>query len=776
MLQMNNVAGGSSDFITMNNTLPVYTTQDMQKAIEMAQMSSSEEMRLRYKMIEQAQKMDQKSVFIDPNNVLNYVGTRSKPTAISYAILRAMAQRCKPVAAIIKTRLNKMSKFTRRPRHEHDTGFKIMLKDADRKMTPAEKKRAFEIEEIILTGGIQPNAVRKDTFNQFTRKVIRDSLTLDALAWENVFSRAGKWTEMWAMDAATIEIVVDTRYGPDYPVYIPETQKALGDAGNIAYVQRVNGQITAEYTDAELCYGIRNPRTDLNYAMFGMSELEEMIETVTYILNAEAYNGAYFDQSNLPQGILSIVGNYDEEQLEEFKRKWDNLTSGVVGKWSVPVFGTTDGQGVEFKPFKQSSKDMEYHQWLTFLTTIACAIYQISPKEINMESYSAGGKSSLSGDDTQEQFKASDDRGFEPLALFYEDLLNAEVVNQIDPNFVLRFQGINEEDEQRKWDLMEKKLNMGYTTVALERKKNDEEPILDPKTGAEAEWTQMPANQVLAGFAQSATQAAQQQQQADDDHERGMEQLAAQHAMGMYSQDKQAQNQMQLQDRNNKFADITNQENRMHDMQKMDKQHQQGMEQLHAQQKFQDVTNQETRGHDMNKMDKQHMQSKELAQIQHQQQLQTMDKQQRYDDVKTQEQRMHDKQEAATGRDHEMQKMDKQHQLNAAESKDQHSRDLQKMGLQHGLNEKSAKNQHGRELDKMDVQQAYAHAEKVDDREYAEKTGNSAGTGGNPNGRRKKVQGKGSSQTLKKALETTEGIGSTASAEQDDIIIVIRLD
>ncbi len=478
--------------------------------------------------------VEPKSAFIDPTNVLEFLGTKTKPSQISFSVLRNMAIRAKPVTAIINTRLNQVARFARRPSYDGDTGFKIVLKDPDKEPSEKELKRAKEIEEAVLNTGFIPNRKRKDNFNMFLRKLVRDSLILDAMVFENVYSRKGDLVEWWAVDGATIEMVIDMAIPNinsdimDYfrtTVYQPVTRKGRMDEGNLAYVQRIDNQVVAEYTEDELAYAIRNPRTDVMINLYGLSELEMLVETVTNILNAESYNSGYFSQSNLPQGILEIVGKYEDEHLEAFKRAWEALVSGSVGKWKVPIMALEEGQGLKFHPFKKDNKEMEFAKWLEFLTSIACAIYQIDPAEIGLKPWSGSkGSGMIESDAEATRIDASKDKGFFPLMQFLAETFNFEVINRIDPDYQFEWVGLNEEDTARKEKQRSDRLSSGFSTVDEERQNEDkptiyhmlvEHGIPDEEAKIIGSWGLAPANTTLMQAYTAATGQLQQQKMAE---------------------------------------------------------------------------------------------------------------------------------------------------------------------------------------------------------------------------------------------------------------------
>lgn len=504
-------------------------------------------------------KAEPKSAIIDPFNQMGgFMGVRSKPTAIPYTTLRTMAK-VPAISAILNTRLNQVGRFARRPRFDGDMGFRIGLKDKEQKMNDAQKKRAKEIEEFFLRTGAIKNKVRKDNFNTFLRKITYDSLTIDVLAFEKVASLKNEVAELWAVDGSTVELVINNPVGElDYevPVYIPETKggvKAGGD--NIAYVQKVNGRVVAEFTEDELAYAIRNPRTDLDMVDFGMSELETLIEIVTGIMNGVRYNTSYFSHSHLPQGVLEIVGKYKENHLEGFKRHWKSLTTGAPGKWSVPVMAMEEGQGFKFTPFKNSNRDMEFNEFLEFLFNIACAVYQIDPNEVGFKSWTSS-QSMSSSDNTEAKMEGSKDKGFIPLMNFLADTFNSEIVDLIDEDYVFEWIGVDEEDEDKKLERNKTKLEAGLKTVNMIRKENDEEEI-------DEDWANAPANAQLiqvymakVNAEQQQAQGEQAQAQGDIEHERGKQGEEDAHKRQMEIMDKQHQQNLeaksvdQLHDRN----------------------------------------------------------------------------------------------------------------------------------------------------------------------------------------------------------------------------------
>jgi hypothetical protein len=365
------------------------------------------------------------------------------------------------------------------------------------------------------------------------------------------------------------------------PVYKPYTKTGKENIGDIAYVQKVNGTITAEYTEDELAFAVRNPRTDLFYTDFGMSELETLIEIVTGIVNGISYNTTYFTHSHLPQGVMSLIGNYKDEHLKAFQRHWKTLTEGAAGKWSVPVMALNDGQGFQWTPFKNSNRDMEFNQFLEFLFNIACAVYQIDPNEVGFKSWSSGGQSAMGqSDNTATKMEESKDKGFNPLMDFLSDTFNSEIVDLIDEDFEFQWVGVDDEDEDRKLERQQTELTMGTKTVSMIWSENDTdvEELKAQNGGKLPDWAFAPASpqliQVYMAEVNQQNQMDMQQQQQDQASKQGEQQQQFQQAQA----DDQHKKQLEIMDKQHQNALQQSAMNNMHDRTKQATDHKNNVE------------------------------------------------------------------------------------------------------------------------------------------------------------------------------------------------------
>ena len=442
-----------------------------------------------------------RGVTIDPNTINQAVmGLRqASPRFMGFWTLREMARVTPPVAAIVRTRQNQVARFARLPRYEGDIGFRIGLRDPEAKPTGADKRQMRLLEDAILACGLgpDPDGLRRDGFGAWVRKVVNDSLVLDAVAVELRGDRRGGLYDWWAIDAGSIRLTVPTYQaqqgiknvggygitGQGYGGVSAEAKEA------IRYAQLIQGTVHAEFSAQDMAYWIRNPRTDLDANGYGYSELEVLVEVVTGFLNALLYNGRYFTHSSIPEGVLSVVGNYTQENLDDFRRHWNAMVSGVTNAWRVPILASKDGKGINWTSMKSSNRDMMFHEWMDFLLTIACAVYQIDREELGFGAKGAGEAGGLADGNNNGTLAHSMSKGLWPLMTLIESGINEDILPRL-PNsegFIFHWTGIDPDQEDQKIARLEKLLTAGILTPNEARALRDMKAIPE-----EALWGDAP--------------------------------------------------------------------------------------------------------------------------------------------------------------------------------------------------------------------------------------------------------------------------------------------
>jgi hypothetical protein len=399
-----------------------------------------------------------------------------KAGSIDFGGLRAMAD-TPIIASIISTRIRQMARFAG-PSEDGGPGYEIRHVDKDHELTDGEKKQMKLLSRFIANCGFefsprQRKALRRDSFPTFLAKTLRDSLSMDAAPIETEFKRnKGAGIDgFYAVDGASVRLCSETGHQGDDEVFA---------------LQVVSGKVATLYDRSQLIYEVRNPRTNMDLAGYGFGECELLIRTVTSLLTTMSYNSDYFDKNSIPKGVLQLYGDYGKEDLASFRRHWASMVSGTANNWSLPLLVAKDKEaGATYLPFNAGRDEMAFAKWITFLTSVSCAIYNIDPSEIGFESFAAN-KSTMSGSDTGEKLAASLDKGFRPIASHIEGVISDFIISDFDSDFCFRFAGMEEKDEGRSWEA--KKL---VATVDEVRAVEGMVPHPDPRVGA------LPINPVL---------------------------------------------------------------------------------------------------------------------------------------------------------------------------------------------------------------------------------------------------------------------------------------
>jgi hypothetical protein len=389
------------------------------------------------------------SIQVDPTDISASLGFKEKHYSVSYDVLRAMG-RTPIVKSIIETRKKQISNFLQPQANKYSPGYviepkqKYSLGSQKMKLTKAqEEKIEFIIEFLMNCGSVDNYWDDDDDFGVFISKLIEDSLLFDQGTFEIARDNSHLPCQFKATDSSTMRIAdtfdSDGRNGGRNDYLFKQPYKGHP----VKYVQIIDGNPVNEYYPWELCFGIRNPSTDIKRNGYGRGELEDMIQTVTALLNADYYNANFFKVGSAPKGILKYTGDINMNTVDQFKNQWVAQTAGVMNMHKIPLI---NADKMEFINLQQSNKDMEFAKYQEFLVKIACAQFTIDPSEIgfNLSGNSEGG-GGLHGSDTKEKIQYSKNKGLKPLLKWIQRVINRYLITPLDKNFEFRFVGIDDE-------------------------------------------------------------------------------------------------------------------------------------------------------------------------------------------------------------------------------------------------------------------------------------------------------------------------------------------
>ena len=439
--------------IAVEQALTSNSAEDIFKAQKYLQDKSSEK------------KKDPRAFLFDPYEAYGSTGGyKQSRKRVSFEILKKVGD-TPVVGSVINTRVFQIQNFLRYTEDEREEGYTIRKKRSivDKGEESKEDKKKVEyIVNFLENGGLRSKWDANDGLHDFIRKIMKDSMCYDQISAECERNRRMDLIGFTAIDASTIRILetVDPRFKAvvgdkyeerfgHYPRYAQVFQ------GNIMTNPIDNKQIL--YYPWELIYAQRNKTTDYHKNWYGTSEIEILLDIITWSLWGMQYNGNFFKQGSNPKGFINLKEeSANMDIVNDFRQTWRQTIAGVNNSHKIPVFSGID---LEWIDLQSNNKDMEFQQWMEFLIIMICSVYTIDPSELG---YQFQKQAQVFGQDGQaERLAHSRKKGLKPLLLFLEKVLTKWIVSELDEQYELVFSGIDVEDEVASVDLVKKKLDAG---------------------------------------------------------------------------------------------------------------------------------------------------------------------------------------------------------------------------------------------------------------------------------------------------------------------------
>lgn len=260
----------------------------------------------------------------------NGTGYRQPLKSVSYQTLRRMA-RTPIIKTIIGTRVDQVAGFSEPSESEQEKGWMVRKKAKRRSATKdlGDTKIIDYIENFILNGGDGVSKYDFEGFDSTLKAIAKDSLEVDQMCLELIPNLRGKLSRYVPVDGATIQLVDSTLQD--------KNQLPKKNGFYPKFTQVYMNQPYTYFYPWEMTFGVRNKTTDIYSNGYGISELEDMVQIVTWILYGTQYNGNFFSQGSNPKGFFSIEGSVAPSALSDFKSMWRNTIAGVQNSHKVPV-------------------------------------------------------------------------------------------------------------------------------------------------------------------------------------------------------------------------------------------------------------------------------------------------------------------------------------------------------------------------------------------------------------------------------------------------------
>ena len=430
-------------------------------------------------------------VFSPEQEFYSGMGYKSTLKSVTYDLLRGMGK-TPIIHSVVTTRIEQIQNFNKFTTDTQREGWTIRPKpglfDKPKKaeeLKDNDKKVIESIATFIQNGGNYNKWEQNADFDDFIRMFVKDSLELDQGVFEVERDRKGDLFGYTPLDGGTFRLLetIDPNYKEKekynpingfYPIY--------GQVYNQQILKHPETKEPIVYYPWELCMAMRNKSTDIKSNGYGKSELEILIEVITYLLWGFQYNGNFFKQGSNPRGFFVIEEGFNQGTMNDFRSAWRNMVTGVQNSHKLPIL---EGKGIRWEDMQTSNKDMEFQLWNEFLMLVTCSVYKIDPSELG---FHFKNQSEMFGQQGQkERLDHSQNKGLKPPLMMMQKKINKYIVSEMDDRFEFIWTGINLEDETQMLENDIKKVGAGFVSMEdmfqkySERKFNDKkDTILNP--------------------------------------------------------------------------------------------------------------------------------------------------------------------------------------------------------------------------------------------------------------------------------------------------------
>ena len=426
------------------------------------------------------------SKFAMQNNVI--WGARQKPQGTPmFPLLYEASEKSFIDAILINSRVGQMKRIWQKANDgkNKEVGFKVVHKrhdDKDYKGGKSDDARCREMEALLndptpaeftylYPHGIRPHARLKD----FVTVETKAELIIDRKVMLKYRRRDGQgFAAFHWMPGETILPVDESlrewakkneHEGKVGRNTADRMSSATGfDIANSAFVQIIDGMLVGAYTSDEISVHISNPSDRLNRWGYGQSRLETSIDVSTMLLRAWTYNRGLFD-TNYPDSILTVAGDFDTEGLQAFKQQINGEAGGNGNHSRLPIIpsGDMDNFKLETHKLRDTPRDMLFDKLIRLLLMLKCSAYGAHPSTINLEMDSGEGGAPLSAPDPAAEIEFSKEQGLVPMLTDMADWLTAEIVTPRYDDLKVIIVGMKPEDEKTAVEIRSSRVSKWMT-------------------------------------------------------------------------------------------------------------------------------------------------------------------------------------------------------------------------------------------------------------------------------------------------------------------------
>lgn len=451
-----------------------------------------------------ADNMNKNKALFGLHNVQSYDNNLiTKQRRLSDEDLLLFSQADSIVSLIVSTRCNQAAAFGVRARNKYEQGIIIRDLQTSRsqiKKTPEEiaEEVAFKDELtksmyawIMHCGSNNPgvkNAVfsgsetyfKHCSLKEFVGAQTRNLLVCGRMATQLIRNESGR---IVLFRPVPVETIFSYRQGQD--INISEFDNNIEEQAKIdarlyqsipphlrpqAWVQRIDGRITAFFTERDLRIDYLQKQANNGLNSYPLAPLELAVNALQLHMNAQQYMNNSFTKGLASKGFLTIKPQegmdmedvITDRGMESIRKEFQNYIAGSYNNSAmIPIFAGVD---VEFKTLNATTKDMEFLNLYNYVIAILCASFQIAPEEVGFNG--TGTKTSLGDEGSQSQIVQGQERGLKQIMNIMCGMLTdvvTEVFEQAKDSFSVEPIGLGQNTQASDLEIYKEQLQTDGT-------------------------------------------------------------------------------------------------------------------------------------------------------------------------------------------------------------------------------------------------------------------------------------------------------------------------
>ena len=346
----------------------------------------------------------------------------------------------------------------------------MQSKDPNFKMTKDILDRCREVEFMLNTPNAEPHPTG---FRDVLMKAVQGELIIDRKALvvveRNSRGKPLSWHLLPPDDIkprfkVLLKFMLDYKWTTVSQAVVNIKNKFGVDLTDKAYIQEIDGRVLGAWRSDEMYVDIVNPSDEINRQGFGISPLENSLDSTTLLIMGMQYNKNIF-LSNYPEAFLILKGEFSPAGLQAFKNMIYSEV-GPQGNLRLPVLPTGNSEyDAELLRLRDTMTDMQFVQLIRLAICLKCAAYGMHPATLNFSpDMGASTTGVMAQEETQEaQIALAQEEGFHSLLDTMSDWFNRSLIWPWYDDLHMRWNVEDQPTEVQRIDLWTKKLAMGST-------------------------------------------------------------------------------------------------------------------------------------------------------------------------------------------------------------------------------------------------------------------------------------------------------------------------